>query len=199
MAKAKESSPLVSAAAALDKELHALAELASETKRESLNTERSIARATTALSDSVQFQARIEGKLKGLVSEIAAIQKLQQDSIDTLVTVAREVERRAKSRDELLRRFAELGAMAAQVNTLARELTTREAEGSAADERLDRLRVIEQQMDAVVAEAQSIAEAAARDDWPEFARQADSARQQMLAARNKLVLAHKGAAERAPS
>jgi hypothetical protein len=199
MSKTKDRSRLVNAAASLEDELHSFATHATETKREPLNTEKSIARATRALSESVQFHARIEEKVKALVGEIDAARGLQQESIEILLNAAHALENRSKNRDALLGRFAALGSKAGGVNTLALDLTARKSEGADDNEVLARLRAIEERIDEVVVEAQAIAEMAASDDWPEIARQADGLRQQMQAARNKLALAHKTIADRAPS
>jgi hypothetical protein len=188
MTKAKETPSLVAAAAALDEELRAFSDLASEAKRETLDTDRSMTRATRALSESAQRQSHIEEKLKSLVAEIEGARLRQQDSIDTLVQTARNVEQRAKSRDEFHRRFAELGSAAGEVNALALELASRRTEGAAEVEVLERLATIEQRMDEIVAGAQSIAEAASTERWPEIERQAAGVRQQMQAAKNKLAL-----------
>jgi hypothetical protein len=55
------------------------------------------------------------------------------------------------------------------------------------------------EMAAVVGEAETLVEAAKRETWPEIARQADGIRQQMLSANNKLALAQRTVASRAPS
>jgi hypothetical protein len=199
MAKPKEESPLLSAAAALEDEIRAFADLASQTKRESLDTDRSMARATRALSDSATYHERIEEKLRGLVDAIDLVRRRQQESAEALLTIAHAVEQRAKSRDALLGRFAELGATAGQTNTLALELATRRGEGAPTSELIELLTSLEARMEAVVAEAQAIVEAASNEGWPEIARQADGIRQQMLAAKNKVALARRSIASSAPS
>ncbi len=199
MPKPKERTPLVAAAAALEDELRAFAEMAAEARRESLDTERSMTRATRSLSESVQFHTRIEERLKALVAEMESARRTQQQSVDALTHVAHEVERRAKSRDALLARFAELGSRAGQVNALALDLTSRQKAGAPDHELLQRLATIEEKIDAVVTGAREIAVAASNEDWPEIARQADGLCQQMQAAKNKLALAHANIARRAPS
>ena len=199
MPKTKDQSPLVGAAAALENETRGFADLASQTKREPLDNDRSMTRTTRALADSVQYHARIEEKLKALVAAIDGVRQRQQESVETLVKVAHDLEVRAKSRDGLLARFAELGGNAAHVNTLAQELSTRRSEGAESTEVLDRLTALEASMDAAVSEAQAIAQTATADGWPEIARQAEGVRQQMQSAKNKLALAHRNVAGSAPS
>jgi hypothetical protein len=195
----KEISPLVAAAAALDEELGALSDLADGTKHEPLDGDRSMSRATKALSASVEQQARIEQRLRGLVEEIDRARVKQQESTKALVDVAHEVERRAKSRDALLARFAALGESAGRVNSLAVELGERKSAGAPDAEILERLAGIQLEMAAVVGEAEALVEAAKSASWPEIVRQADGIRQQMLAAKNKLALAQRTVASRAPS
>jgi hypothetical protein len=195
----KDPPPLVAAAAALDEELTALTELAEETKREPLDGDRSMTRTTKALSSSVEQQARIEVRLRALVEEIDRARARQQDGTNALLAVAHELERRAHSRDALLARFGALTDSAGHVNTLALELGERKAAGAEDAEILDRLAAIQVEMAGVVGEAETLVEAAKRETWPEIARQADGIRQQMLAAKNKLALAQRTVASRAPS
>jgi hypothetical protein len=199
MSKGKDVPPLVAAAAALDEELRALTELAGATKGEPLDGEKSMSRATRALTASVDQQARIEQRLRALVAEIERARVGQQESLDVLVRVAHDVELRTKSRDGLLARFEALGQSAGQVNTLAVELSRRKSEGAGDAEVLERLSAIQIEMAGVVAEADVLADAAKAENWPEIARQADAVRQQVLAAKNKLALAHRNVASRAPS
>jgi hypothetical protein len=158
-----------------------------------------MSRTTKALSASVEQQARIETRLRALVEEIERARVRQQESTKALVDVAHEVERRAKSRDALLARFAALGESAGYVNSLAVELGERKNAGAADAEILERLAGIQMEMAAVVGEAETLVEAAKRETWPEIARQADGIRQQMLSANNKLALAQRTVASRAPS
>jgi chromosome segregation ATPase len=195
----KESSPLVAAATALDAELGGLADLARAASQESLDTERSMARATKTLTTSVEQQSFIEQRLRALVAEIERVRERQQESTQSLLDFAHEVERRGKSRDALHARFAALAESAAHVNTLAAALGERKAAGAPDAEVLERLAAIQVELAGVVGEAEVLVDAATRETWPEIARQADTVRQQMLAAKNKLALAQRTLASRAPS
>jgi hypothetical protein len=199
MAKTKELSALVQAAADLEAELEAFAELAVEAKRHSVNNEKSLSRAARALTSSVEHQALIEAKLRALVVEIDAARQKQQASVTALMEVAHDLEARTKKRDELLARFAALGASATHANTLTVELATRKAEGATDQEVLDRLAQIQVEMAGVAAEADVLATTAQRDGWIEIARQADGVKQQIHAANNKLAIAQRDIAARAPS
>ena len=199
MSKGKEPPALVTAAAALDDVLQGLGALAEAARHESLDSERSMSRATQALSTAVEQQGLIEQRLRAVVDEIERARVRQQESTQALLDAAHAVEQRAKSRDALLARFAALGESAGRANTLAVELAARRTEGASEAETLQRLNALQIEMATVVAEAEALAVAAKDERWPEIARQADSARQQILAAKNKLALAHRSVASEAPS
>jgi hypothetical protein len=199
VSKGKDVPPLVTAAAALDEVLRGLSALAEGAKRESLDSERSMSRASQALSAAVEQQGLIEQRLRAVVEEIERARVRQQESTQALLDAAHAVEERAKSRDALLARFAALGESAGRANGLAVELAARRTEGASETEMLQRLSALQIEMATVVAEAEALADAAKSERWPEIARQADGARQQILAAKNKLALAHRNVASGAPS
>jgi hypothetical protein len=199
VSKGKDVPPLVVAAAALHEGLSGLAELADGAKQEALDSERSMSRATKALSSAVEQQGLIEQRLRSVVEEIERARIRQHESTEALVGVAHAVEQRAKSRDALLARFATLGESAGRANALAVELAARRAETAPEAEVLQRLSALQIEMATVVAEAEALADAARSEQWPEIARQADSARQQILAAKNKVALAHRTVASGAAS
>ncbi len=198
MPRSKDSE-LLTAAAALEEEISAFADLAAQTKRESLDTDRSMSRAARALADSAAFPQRIEGRLKALVAVIDVLRTRQEESVATLLDVAHTVEQRAKSRDTLLQRFGKLGESAVLVNELACELSTRGREGAPSSEVLELLTSLDARMESVIAEALAIVRAATAEVWPEIERQADGLRQQVQAARNKLTLVQRSVARGAPS
>lgn len=194
-----KASPLVTAAAALDDELRAYDELAAEAKRAPMNSEKGLQRAIKIVQDSAGRNERIQEKLKGLVAEIELARTRQVESLNTLLEAARAVETRAQQHDGMMQRFAALGESAKQVNTMTVALSERRQAGAPEAELLEGLNGIQIQMATVVAEAEALTLLATEQDWPEFARQADTVRQQVLAAKNKLVLAHRTMATRAPS
>ncbi|HEV3194431.1 MAG TPA: hypothetical protein VGY54_28235 [Polyangiaceae bacterium] len=199
MGKPKETPALVVAAASLVDELQALDGLAEEAKHCRMRTEKGLSRATRLLTDSVEYRARIEEKLRALVMEIEAARSHQQQSIQALLEVAHDLDERSKERDALLVRFGALGASAAQVSELAVKLGERKNEGAGDQELLERLGDIRGQMDGVALEARALAEVADAGGWAEIARQADALRQEVLAAQNKLAIAQRSVAARAPS
>jgi len=164
-----------------------------------MRTEKGLSRAARLLTDSVEYRARIEEKLRALVGEIEAARTQQQQSIQALLEVAHELDERSKERDTLLARFGALGATAARVSGLAVKLGDRRNEGAGEQELLERLGDIRGQMERVAAEARALAETAEAGGWTEIARQADALRQEVLSTQNKLAMAQRSLAARAPS
>ena len=199
MPKPKDPPPLVVAASALEEALAHFSRLAVEAKGESLDSARSLQRCTQALTESVEQKTRIEEKLGALVAEIDASRQRQEEAIRALLEATRELEQRAKSRNGLLARFAELGEAAKRVNALTQEIDLRDEARDREKEVLERLATLRVEMSAVAAEATALFEAAKAERWPEIARQADSVRQEVQSAANKVALAYRAIASKAPS
>ena len=164
-----------------------------------MNSQKTLGRTAAVLNESVEARARIEAGVRRLVTEIGGAQERQQRSVQALVEVAAELERRTKEREALLARFLGLGTSAASVNALAADLATRRQEGALETEVLELLREIQTKMSDVAAEADALAEAAEKDGWPEIARQADAVRQQVNAVKSKIAAAHRTISAGAPS
>jgi hypothetical protein len=199
MAKTNPMSPLVAAAAAVDDELRDYDELAREAGRIGLDGEKALGRAARVLEQATTRQPKIQEKLRALVEEIEQARNRQQQSLDGLVTASKLLAARATQFELMMRRFAALGESAKGVNALTSQLSARRSEGALEVELLDGLRELDERMDKVVVEADSLAEDAERDGWPEIARQADTVRQQIRSAKNKLAVAQRAVAARAPS
>jgi hypothetical protein len=199
MAERKDIPSLVAAAMALDDELRAFDEIARQAKDQRMNSQKTLGRTAAVLNESVEARARIEAGVRRLVTEIGGAQERQQRSVQALVEVAAELERRTKEREALLARFLGLGTSAASVNALAADLATRRQEGALETEVLELLREIQTKMSDVAAEADALAEAAEKDGWPEIARQADAVRQQVNAVKSKIAAAHRTISAGAPS
>jgi hypothetical protein len=192
----KGDSPLVAAAAAVDEELRAYDTLAEEARRLDIEGEKGLKRATAIIQDSASRQDRIQERLKALVDEIEHARTRQVESLTALLEAARTLEVRSRQHDEILRRFAALGESARHCNELAVSLSQRRAAGLTDSEMVAGLVEIQTSMAAVVGEAEALTTRAQSDNWPDLARQVDSVRQQVLAAKNKLALAQKAMSQR---
>jgi uncharacterized coiled-coil DUF342 family protein len=194
----KESS-LVVAAAALDDELRRYDALADEARRSSINSAKTLERAVRIVQESTGRNETVQEKLRGLVAEIEASRVRQVESLNALLEAAKHAQARSEQYDALMQRFAALGESARQVNTVAAEADAKRVAGAPEAEVLEGLGAIEAQMAAVVAEAEALAVEAESQDWADLKRQADAARQQLLAVKNKLSAARRTVAMRAPS
>jgi hypothetical protein len=195
----KNVPPLVAAAAALDDELHAYDELAREARRIKFDSEKSVSRGLRIVQESQERNDAVQEKLRALVTQIEQARERQVESLQTLLETARTVQARAQEHEVLMARFAALGESAQRVNALAIELSAKRSAGASEAELLQGLGEIQMHMATVVGEAEALAQRATEQEWPELARQADAVRQQVLAAKNRLALAHKAVATRAPS
>jgi len=141
----------------------------------------------------------VQEKLRHLVKEIEAARVRQVESLSTLLETAQRAQARSEQYEALLKRFAALGESARHVNTLALETDAKRQSGAPEATVLQGLDEVRTQMAAVVAEAEALVAVAAQQDWTDLERQAEAVRQQMLAAKNKLVAAQRAVATRAPS
>jgi hypothetical protein len=107
---------------------------------------------------------------------------------------AEEVRERTAVYGELLKRFQALGAEAADLNAMGQNLSARKPDAGAGAARdpafANGLRDLAQRMGEVADHAQGLLTAARDADFEDVARQAESLRQQLLAARNKVQLLH---------
>jgi hypothetical protein len=195
----KYASSLLTAAAALDDELRGYDELADEARRSPIDSEKGLQRAVRVVQDSAGRHDVIQERLRALVTEIEAARTRQVESLNALLELAKRVQVRAEQHDVLVRRFSALGESAQHVKALTSEISERRNTGATEAEMLDGLREILTQMATVVAEAEALTALAREQDWPDFARQADSVRQQVLAVKNKVALAQRSMSSRAPS
>jgi chromosome segregation ATPase len=168
-------SELAEAAFALDHELRRFEELAEQAARVKLNTEKSLEKATDALTRAAESQDRIHAQVQKLVAAVATARQKQEADAAALVERAREIAGRRKEFAVLLQRMGGLGSAAREMQDLLR------AGPGKIDEVMTR-------MQQVAEEAADIARAAADGDMEDLARQADVLRQQVLAARNKVAL-----------
>lgn len=181
MTKADKQNDLSEAALALDHELHRFEELSAQAARVKLNTEKNLERATEALTRAAESQDRINAQVQKLVGAVQAARQKQEADAAALVARAQEIAGRRAQFAQVLQRMGGLGQMAKEVQELLRE----------AAPRLDE---VQERMQRVADDAAEIATAAQDQEMEDIARQAEVLRQQVLAARNKVVLlAKKGA------
>jgi chromosome segregation ATPase len=197
MTTKKDPSPLLAAAQAFDAELERFGYLAESARRGPLGSQKALERAAETLKEIADCEEQMQARARALMAALGTARE-QQEAQATLVSErAEEVRRRTTVYAQLLQQFQTLGQDAADLNNLGQRLSTkkRDAGATAADMAKDPelaagLRELSERMGAVAERAAALASAAQTSDFEDVSRQADSLRQQLLAARNKVVLLH---------
>ena len=194
----KTESPLASAAAALEAELLAYEKFVAEVKRMSLNNEKSMHRAKDLLEQCAAGEQRMAERLQAFAAAMVDVQVRQQGCIGDAVAAAEKIQERIQKRAALLERFSALGERARSLNEPVAALEKKDGDANAQD-LLKTFAEVAAGTEAVVAEAEALATDAQADDWQDIAREATTLRQQLLAARNKILVAQREVAARTPS
>ena len=195
--RGEASSSLLAAAEAFDVELGRFAHLTEGARRGTLSSQRSLERAAELLKEVADCEEQMQAQARALMAALAEARAQQEAQAALVSQRAEELRQRTVVYGELLQRFQQLGEDAAELNGMGQRLSLkkREAGASEADmakdpELASGLRLLSERMASVAERARDL-ESTARDaDFEDVARQADSLRQQLLAARNKVVLLH---------
>jgi chromosome segregation ATPase len=189
--KSEPPTPLLGAAEAFDTELGRFGRLADSARKGKLDSQRSLQRAAEALKEVADSEELLQQHAQVLMSALAAARDLQQTQAEAVRARATEIQTRTEVYADLMRRFQALGEDAVDLNARGQQLAgkTRSAAEMAADPDLaSGLDDLQQRMSDVSERAQALATAAHEADFEDVSRQADSLRQQLLSARNKIAL-----------
>ena len=194
-----EASPLLAAAQAFDAELERFAHLTETAQQGKLASQKALERAAETLKEIADCEEQMQAQARALMAALGAAREQQERQAELASQRAEEVRAHHRLRRSAAARFQALGAEAAELNTMGQRLSTKKRDAGAAANGADAardpglsagLRELSQRMSDVAEHAQSLAAAAYEADFEDVARQADSLRQQLLAARNKVVLLH---------
>jgi len=194
----KIETPLAKAAAALEAELLEYEKFVSEVKRMNLTTDKAMHRAKDLLEQCAAGEQRMAERLQAFASAMQDVQVRQQACITGAVAAATLIQERVQNRSALLERFSALGDRARALNEPVALLEAKEGEANAQD-LLTTLSAVAAATETVVAEAEALGADAAAADWQDIAREATTLRQQLLSARNKILVAQRDVAARTPS
>ncbi len=187
-------SELMEAATALDAALKRFQELTESLEHASLNSQKGLERAAQVLTEVTDVDQQLSDHVRLLVSAINVVRERQQAQADRVHARALELQKRTETYGDLLKRYEALGKVAGELNGLIQQLAARPAPPPPADpsgELVASLQELHDPLEKVVGGAQELHEAANSTGFGDLARQADSLRQQLLAARNRLNLLHK--------
>jgi hypothetical protein len=185
-----EPSPLVAAAQALDRELASFAELAAALRHERFGSQKSLDRGAQLLRQVGDTDGRLAEALAGLVHAIDRAREAQAAQAEDVRARAVELDQRGESLRELLGQYQALGEVAGRVSQTMLAVT----EGDLAA-RPDAVASLLPDLTASIATAaeagKALAASAEARAFPDVARNAETLRQQLLAAHNKMVLLQK--------
>lgn len=193
-----QPSPLLAAAQAFDAELERFAHLTETASQGRLGSQKALERAAETLKEIADCEEQIQTHARALMAALGSAREHQEKQAALAAQRAEEVRARTAVYGELLERFKTLGAEAAELNVMGQNLSVRKREGAAVTgaeaakvpELAAGLRDLSQRMTEVAEHAQSLTTAARDADFEDVSRQAESLRQQLLAARNKVQLLH---------
>jgi uncharacterized protein YoxC len=199
MSKREKQDPtqLEQAAEGVEEELRRFEDLAETVLRTPLDSEKNLERASKALRDVAESDERLVAQLQKLVAAVGGIRDRQQEHARGVNARAEELQARTQAFQALLQRYAGLGRSAAELNAVVQDIAARRQKATTSEDNralagsLDQLL---ERMGQVAEEAQGLATSSTEQDFGDIARQADSLRQQLLSARNKMSLLQKGLA-----
>jgi hypothetical protein len=190
--------PLASAATALETEIRRYEETSAELDSLSLTSDKTLQRARKTLEECAAHQERLAVLLPAFAQAMGAAQAKQQACMDLTARATLKMKTRFEERMALLERVALLGQRAQEIN----EPVAAVLEGGDDKSAPDLLRSLEEvgsRTEAVIAEADALHRSAQEGEWLDIARDADTLKQQLQSARNKVLIAQRNVASRAPS
>ncbi|HVJ16116.1 MAG TPA: hypothetical protein VM686_11825 [Polyangiaceae bacterium] len=199
MTTKKNEGPLTLAALALENELRTFEELVEDLARLHVNSDKTLQRARQNLEACAEFEQKLAGRLKAFAEAMQQMQAKQQDCMKSALEHAQRIQQRNDARNALLERVNALGLRARDINAPMNELVADEAAHGDANHVLAKIQDVGERLEAVIVEATAVASAAKEEDWQDIARDADVLKQQLQSARNKVLVAQRNVASRAPS
>jgi hypothetical protein len=183
----------VDAAGAFDETLRRFGALVESAGRAELDSGEGLARAAGALEKVAACEEEIQQRAQALSAALTAAREAQETQTQAIGTRALEVQKRTEEYANLLRRLEGVGQSAADLNAGAQKLAAaRKVERQMPQETISatllELGELETQMQSVAGATETLASDARGARFDDVARKADALRQQLLAARNRVLL-----------
>lgn len=195
-----KTSTLVEAARALEQEVVRYESSLAELARTDIVSEKTLQRAAKSLESCAQHQNELARLLTAFAAAMGEMKERQERCVAETNAGAERVKARFESRAALLARVGALGAMTGEIiGPMASASATDGAEPEGITDVLARLDGVTSKAEEVIAEAEAVRQAAKAEEWQDVERDADALRQQLQAAKNKVLNAQRALAERAPS
>lgn len=183
-----QKSDLVLAAEALDDELQKFERASSEAAKTPLDSRKNIARTAEALKEVVTSDERLRERVATLVAAISAARERQQALAEKVHERALELQGRTEILAELLERWGALGDEANGLTQMLQKFVADAKAGTGGDVSLDD---VKSNVGGIADRLQSLGKDAGAANFGDIAREADSTRQSLLAALNKVELLQK--------
>jgi hypothetical protein len=197
MVTEKRASELMAAALAFDEELERFGRLAEAARQGPLNSQKNLERAARMFDDIGESEKRLGEVAQTLVTALNAARQKQESHAVAIQKRADLIEQRTAAAAVLLQQYAAMGEKAAELNQLALAIAAKSADGQRNDaELLPALGELRARMGEVAENAKNLVVAAREADFDDIARQADSLRQQITAADQKVAAIEKSLAAR---
>ncbi len=191
MAQSAVPGALTAAAEALERELQRYESLVRDLARERLDSEKALRRAGQVLDNVHECEVRLHAHLAALGEAVVETRDRQESCAGTVAERTADIAQRTDALGALLDRWKALGDEAAEVSRLVQGvLATRDGNGGDVSVELAKgCEEVDQRLSRLADEADALSRSAAGAAFPDFAKQAEGLRQQVLASRNKVRLA----------
>jgi hypothetical protein len=192
---------LAEAARALEHELQRFEDLANAARRMPLDSHKAIERAAKAATETVAGQGRVDLALGALVRVITTVRERHEANVAAVQARGEEIRLRADQLGPLLERQAALAEEGRTINQLVQAAAEQQRAATTPEGIRALVTVvlgIEERMSKLVEGARELVQAATSASMADVAGQADSLRQQVAAARNKLALLRKSLQAQVP-
>ena len=189
-----QESELVAAAQALDEGLERFEALSEQLKTAPLQSEKHLERASTTLKSLADMDDQLRQRVTALVGAISRVRDRQQAQAEAVHQRAQELQARTEVFKDLLVRYGNMGQSAGELNVQMQQFAQQRQAAKTPEENAalaTTFQALQDRMAEVANEAQDLARAAEEKEFNDIARQADSLRQQLLSARNKMGLLQK--------
>ncbi|WP_223757903.1 hypothetical protein [Myxococcus sp. RHSTA-1-4] len=189
-----QESELVAAAQALDEGLERFEALSEQLQKAPLQSEKHLERASATLKSLADMDDQLRARVTALVAAISKVRDRQQAQAEAVHQRAQELQARTEVFKDLLVRYGNMGQSAGELNVQMQQFAQQRQLAKTPEETAalaTTFQALNERMGQVADEAQSLARAAEEKEFGDIARQADSLRQQILSARNKMSLLQK--------
>ncbi len=189
-----QQSELVAAAQALDEGLERFEALTEQLQKAPLQSEKHLERASDTLKALADMDDQLRVRVTSLVGVISRVRDRQQAQAEAVHESAQQLQARTEVFKDLLVRYGSLGQSAGELNVQMQQFAQQRQQAKTPEEQAavaTTFQALQDRMAQVADDAKALATLAAEKEFGDIARQADSLRQQLLSARNKMGLLQK--------